>query len=108
MRGVTMPSRRPIFAILAIAIVAAIALAGPGIVSRTSIGLEFRGGYEVLFVAAPKPPATSLDHAALVATAKLLASGANALGVAEPEVAIESGDRIRVKLAGVTDAAAAN
>ncbi len=80
---------------------ALIVLTVPKLLQNTRIGLEFRGGYEVLYVAESGEPG-KIDRATLLKTAEILGSRANALGVAEPDVIVEGSNLIRVKLAGVS------
>ena len=89
--------------ILIVAIIAiAIAFTGPTLVQNTRIGLEFKGGYEILYKV-ESLNSNPLDRSLLLQEAQALESQANALGINEPEVRIEGSDQIRVLLAGVTD-----
>ena len=87
-----------IVAIIAIAIT----FTGPSLIQNTRIGLEFKGGYEILYKVEPLN-STPLDKSLLLQEAQALESQANTLGISEPEVRIEGTDQIRVLLAGVTD-----
>ena len=89
--------------ILIVAIIAiAITFTGPSLIQNTRIGLEFKGGYEILYKVEPLN-STPLDKSLLLQEAQALESQANTLGISEPEVRIEGTDQIRVLLAGVTD-----
>lgn len=79
-----------------------IALTTPTLLQNTRIGLEFKGGYEVLYVAESLTSGQPVSKADLLKTAGALNSRANALGVAEPDVIVEGDNLIRVKLAGVS------
>lgn len=81
----------------------AMAFTAPKLIRDTRIGLEFRGGYEILFAAAPLEGNGPLEQGPLLEAAKILGQRANLLGVSEPEIQVESGNLIRVKLAGITD-----
>jgi preprotein translocase SecF subunit len=74
----------------------------PSLLQTTRIGLEFKGGYEVLYVADSLQSGKPVDKTALLKTAEILGSRANSLGVAEPDVIVEGSNLIRVKLAGVS------
>ena len=87
--------------LIAAAICALIAFTAQGLASATRIGLEFRGGYEMLFVATPVIAGGTVTQADLLTTARELAHRANANGIAEPEVRVESPAQIRMLLAGV-------
>jgi len=90
------------FSSIVLILLAAVIVTSPYLVSHTRIGLEFRGGYEILYSAESPVAGQAVDAQALLEAAKVLESRANSLGVAEPEVTIEGGDQIRVKLAGVS------
>lgn len=74
----------------------------PYLISHTNIGLEFKGGYEILYTA-ESSSGGSADRDLLVKTANMLQERANSLGVAEPQIIIEGDREIRVQLAGVSD-----
>ena len=74
----------------------------PYLISHTNIGLEFKGGYEILYTA-ESSSGGSADRTLLVKTANMLQERANSLGVAEPQIIIEGDREIRVQLAGVSD-----
>jgi len=80
----------------------AITLTGPSIIQNTRIGLEFKGGYEILYKV-ESLNSMLLDKALLLQEAQALESQANTLGISEPEVRIEGTDQIRVLLAGITN-----
>lgn len=93
-------SQRGRFWGLVIAILVVMAATFPALVRHTNLGLEFRGGYEIVYQAKPASGG-ALDHASLVKAADRLAEVANKQGVAEPLVNIMGADQIRVELAGV-------
>ena len=74
----------------------------PYLLDHTRIGLEFKGGYEILYTAESTEPEKPVDREALLQTADILGKRANTLGVDEPEITLEGDDQIRVKLAGVS------
>ncbi len=74
----------------------------PSLVSNVNIGLEFKGGYEILY-SAESPSGEPIDPALLLATASILQERANSLGVSEPQIIIEGDHEIRVQFAGVSD-----
>lgn len=79
-----------------------IGITTPRLLKNTKIGLEFKGGYEILYTASPQTGGKEITKAQLTETANLLSERANGLGVAEPDVIIEGNNLIRVKLAGVS------
>ncbi|SEB99584.1 SecD/SecF fusion protein [Rhizobiales bacterium GAS191] len=95
-----MLSRSRIAVAVAAGICALIAVTAPSLLRSTRIGLEFRGGSEILYVAASVPGSAEPSRTDLLSTARELARRANASGVAEPDIRVESPAQIRVLLAG--------
>lgn len=73
------------------------------VVDDVKLGLDLKGGFEILYEAEPIEAGGKVTKESLNETAKSLEARANATGVAEPEVTTEGSNRIRVKIAGVTD-----
>ena len=69
-------------------------------------GLDLQGGFEILYKA-ESIDGSKMTSEKLSNTYKTLSKRIDSLGVSEPEITIEGNDRIRVKLAGVTDPDAA-
>ncbi len=65
-------------------------------------GLDLKGGFEVLYQV-KRSDGKSLKSGDLKSTYDVLKRNVDSLGVSEPELTMEGDDRIRVKLAGVTD-----
>ncbi|MFV9510926.1 protein translocase subunit SecD [Tepidibacillus sp. LV47] len=76
------------------------------IVRHITLGLDLRGGFEVLYQALPLD-GEKVTKQALKDTVRAIDRRVNVLGVTEPDITIEGQDRIRVKLAGVTNQDAA-
>ncbi|TLS53566.1 protein translocase subunit SecD [Paenibacillus antri] len=82
-----------------------------GVVAGTSLpiaqsiklGLDLKGGFEILYVASPLEEGTEVTKDSLRETARSLEERVNKLGTTEPEITPEGADRIRVKIAGVTN-----
>lgn len=68
----------------------------------TNYGLDLKGGFEVLYEIAPLE-GKKLTEDMVTATYKTLSRRIDTLGVSEPEISIEGSNRIRVKLAGITN-----
>ena len=66
------------------------------------LGLEFNGGYEILYAVEPLTTGKTLTREELVAAAAILQRRANTLGMAEPEIALEGSNRIRIRIAGLS------
>ncbi len=69
------------------------------------LGLDLKGGFEILYQATPTTQGEAVTRESLIQTAKSLEQRANALGTSEPEITTEGTDRIRLRIAGVTDEA---
>ncbi|AYB39202.1 protein translocase subunit SecD [Brevibacillus laterosporus] len=67
------------------------------------LGLDLRGGFEILYEVEPLDATHKTNTELLAATAQMIEKRVNIGGVSEPEVTIEKPNRVRVKLAGVTD-----
>ncbi|WP_081590092.1 protein translocase subunit SecD [Brevibacillus massiliensis] len=67
------------------------------------LGLDLQGGFEILYKVEPLEAGQKVTTDLLKATASMVEKRVNVGGVQEPEVTIENPDRVRVKLAGVTD-----
>lgn len=65
-------------------------------------GLDLKGGFEVLYQV-KRSDGEKLTTNDLNSTYDVLKRNVDSLGVSEPEITIEGNDKIRVKLAGVTD-----
>ncbi len=65
-------------------------------------GLDLQGGFEVLYKA-ESIDGSKMTSDKLTATYKTLSKRIDSLGVSEPEIILEGNDKIRVKLAGVTN-----
>lgn len=72
------------------------------IASGITLGLDLQGGFEILYQVVPKEGQV-ITNDLLIHTQAALSRRVDALGVSEPDLRIEGNDRIRVKLAGVTD-----
>ena len=69
----------------------------------THYGLDLQGGFEILYQVESLDGKT-LDSDTLYSTYKAIGKRIDILGVSEPEISIEGNDRIRIKLAGITNA----
>jgi preprotein translocase subunit SecD len=83
---------------------AAVGLTSPGLLKNQRLGLDLKGGFEILYEASPIDEGQPMTKESLIQTARSLEERANALKVAEPEVVPEGSNRIRVRIAGVTNA----
>lgn len=77
----------------------------PGLLNGVRLGLDLKGGFEILYEASPLEAGQKITKQSLTRTAESLEKRANALGTSEPEVTTEGTNRIRLKIAGVTNEA---
>ncbi|MEX1030054.1 MAG: protein translocase subunit SecD [Paenibacillaceae bacterium] len=80
-----------------------IAWTTPNLLKGVRLGLDLKGGFEVLYIVEPIDETQELTHDVLIEAARSIEDRANKNGAEEPEVTPEGSDRIRVKIAGVTD-----
>ncbi len=93
------------FALVVVLSFGVMAFTAPGLLNGTKLGLDLKGGFEILYEAEPLTPGGTVTSEALKQTAISLEKRANQNGVGEPEVTPEGNNRIRVKIAGVADEA---
>jgi len=91
------------FVLIVAVTLAAVGLTSPSLVKNLRLGLDLKGGFEILYQAEPLEPGQQVTREALLKTAESLEKRANQTGVAEPEVTPEGKDRIRVKIAGIVN-----
>ena len=96
-------SRIIAFLSLVVIILTSIGLTSKSNAEKVNLGLDLQGGFEVLYQVEPLKDGQKIDEAAVKATADTISRRINILGVSEPVITVESGNRIRVELAGVKD-----
>ena len=74
------------------------------LINKINFGLDLQGGFEVLYEVAPLNEEEKLTQDMLYSTYKSILKRIDVLGVSEPEITIEGDNRIRIKLAGITNA----
>lgn len=87
------------FALIVVVAFAVMGATTPGLLNNTKLGLDLKGGIEILYEASPLTEGGEVTKESLVQTAKSLEERANTSGVAEPEITTEGNNRIRVKIA---------
>ncbi|WP_031548869.1 protein translocase subunit SecDF [Salinicoccus luteus] len=103
-----MKKNRIIAAVLvAVLLLTVVGLTAKDLARNVNLGLDLQGGFEVLYQVEPLEEGDEIDDTAVQSTAQTLDSRVNVLGVSEPNIQIEEGNRIRVQLAGVEDQAEA-
>ena len=93
---------------IAIALIGAVLLAVPGspIEKRPTLGLDLRGGLEVVLQAVP-PKGHTLTSDDMNRSISIMQNRINKLGVSEPEIRKQGKDQIVIQIAGIHDPAAA-
>lgn len=91
------------FLLIVVLSLGAIGITSPNFVKNIRLGLDLKGGFEILYEASPLEGTGKVDKASLLETANSLEKRVNVQGIAEPEITTEGTNRIRVRIAGVTD-----
>ncbi|MBM7566257.1 protein translocase subunit SecD [Paenibacillus sacheonensis] len=73
------------------------------IIGNLKLGLDLKGGFEILYQVRPIDSGGKVTKGLLLATERTVEKRINISKVAEPDITIEGTDRIRVKIAGVSD-----
>ncbi|WCN36817.1 protein translocase subunit SecD [Aneurinibacillus uraniidurans] len=89
--------------LIVLMVVILVVMTGTKIAKQTTLGLDLRGGFEILYEVSPLDAKQNVTKQLLSDTEKALDKRVNALGMAEPSIQVEGDNRIRVQLAGVTD-----
>ena len=74
------------------------------LIDEINFGLDLQGGFEVLYEVEPLNEDEELTQDMLYSTYKAILKRIDVLGVSEPEITIEGDNRIRIRLAGITNA----
>jgi SecD/SecF fusion protein len=93
---------------IAVALVGAVLLAIPGspAYKKPTLGLDLRGGLEVILRATPAK-GQQIDPAQMQTAQQIMTQRVNKLGLSSPNVAVQGGNEIVVQLAGVHNPAKA-
>ncbi|SMG08542.1 protein translocase subunit SecD [Paenibacillus aquistagni] len=91
------------FVLIVVVSLGVMAFTSPSIVNNIRLGLDLKGGFEILYEASPLEEGGKVTSDALTQTAKSLEKRINAQGTSEPEITTEGTNRIRVKIADVQD-----
>ena len=89
----------------------ALLILGSGIViatKKTTLGLDLKGGTELIFQARPTPQNPTIDGADINRAIEIIRKRTDAFGVSEPEISRIGSDSIRVGLPDVSNAAHAS
>jgi preprotein translocase subunit SecD len=91
------------FLVLVVIVFASVGVTSPSLLSKLKLGLDLKGGFEILYVAEPIEAGQAVTKESLLETARSVEDRANKSGVSEPEVTTEGKDRIRVRIAGIAN-----
>jgi SecD/SecF fusion protein len=99
--------------LILMAVIAAVAV-GAALISipgspgykKPTLGLDLRGGLEVILQAVPQPGQT-ITQAQMQTAQQILVNRVNSIGVSSPNVAVQGNDQIVIQLAGIHDPAKA-
>lgn len=91
------------FVLIVVVSLGVMTFTSPSIVNNIRLGLDLKGGFEILYEASPLEEGGKVTSDALTQTAKSLEKRINAQGTSEPEITTEGTNRIRVKIADVQD-----
>jgi SecD/SecF fusion protein len=91
------------FVLLIVVFAASISTTAQGILKDIKLGLDLQGGFEVLYHVEPLKKGQEVTEKMVTDTSTALLNRINVLGVSEPNIQVEGGNRIRVQLAGVED-----
>jgi protein-export membrane protein, SecD/SecF family len=94
-----------LFSFFAILIVSAVilGLVTMPIIHNIKLGLDLKGGFEVLYQVKPLKAGQKIDANTMSNAVAALNKRINVLGVSEPNISIQNGNRIDVQLPGVKD-----
>lgn len=95
------------FFLLVIVLAGMIGTTSLPIAKDIKLGLDLQGGFEVLYQVEELEDGQAITESVVADTTAALMSRTNVLGVSEPVIQVESGNRIRVQLPGVEDQASA-
>ena len=93
-----------IFFAVVLAVAALIGTTFTKIRDNLNLGLDLRGGFEILYEVSPLNEGADVDMSAVINS---ISKRVNVLGVSEPQIVVEGDNRVRVQLAGVQDPATA-
>jgi SecD/SecF fusion protein len=93
--------------ILGLVGLALIGVAFVAVLKSPTLGLDLRGGLEVTLQAKPDTPGGKVTDAQMTQAVGIMRNRVDALGVSEPEIRKEAGNRITIALAGIKDKAQA-
>jgi SecD/SecF fusion protein len=99
--------RRNVFILIFVALL----VVGSGLViatKKTTLGLDLKGGTELIFQARPTPQNPSIDGSDMDRAIEIIRKRTDAFGVSEPEISRLGSDSIRVGLPDVSNASRAS
>ncbi|MDB5055008.1 MAG: protein-export rane protein SecD, partial [Bacilli bacterium] len=92
-----------VFFVIVFFMVTTMILSTTRIINHLKLGLDLKGGFEILYLAAPIDAGGVITSEDLRETAHYLITRIDPTGTMEPEISPEGKDRIRAKIAGIVD-----
>ena len=99
-KNTTKKSKLAVFALIVLLLGTLIATTIRSIISSLNLGLDLRGGFEILYQVEPLNEGATVDMSAVINS---ISKRINVLGVSEPQITVEGNNRVRVQIAGAKD-----
>ena len=99
-KNTTKKSKLAVFALVVLLLGTLIATTIRSIISSLNLGLDLRGGFEILYQVEPLNEGATVDMSAVINS---ISKRINVLGVSEPQITVEGNNRVRVQIAGAKD-----
>ena len=99
-KNTTKKSKLAVFALVVLLLGTLIGTTVRSIISGLNLGLDLRGGFEILYQVEPLNEGSTVDMSAVINS---ISKRINVLGVSEPQITVEGNNRVRVQIAGAKD-----
>ena len=99
-KNTTKKSKLAVFVLIVLLLGTLIGTTVRSIISSLNLGLDLRGGFEILYQVEPLNEGATVDMSAVINS---ISKRINVLGVSEPQITVEGNNRVRVQIAGAKD-----
>ena len=99
-KNTTKKSKLAVFVLIVLLLGTLIGTTIRSIISSLNLGLDLRGGFEILYQVEPLNEGATVDMSAVINS---ISKRINVLGVSEPQITVEGNNRVRVQIAGAKD-----
>ena len=99
-KNTTKKSKLAVFALVVLLLGTLVGTTIRSIISGLNLGLDLRGGFEILYQVEPLNEGSTVDMSAVINS---ISKRINVLGVSEPQITVEGNNRVRVQIAGAKD-----